>query len=238
MSDGRTQPEALLLVGGLGTRLQPVVSDRPKPMAEVHQRPFVTFLLDQLIAADVRHAVLCTGHLGDRVREILGSHYRGLALTYSTETIPLGTAGALRLAVQHTASSHVLAMNGDSFFGIPLEALLAFQLERPSQPALAARKVADTSRFGHLTLSEDHTVQAFHEKRAGAGSGWINAGIYVMPRAAILAFPEGPLSLERDIFPTWTGMLRAYPGQGPFLDIGTPESYAAADGFFASKGVS
>src|SRR5690349_11866919 len=106
---------ALILAGGLGTRLRSVVADVPKVLAPVHGRPFLACLLDQLADAGLTHAVLCTGYRADLVAAAFGTKYRNLTLDYSEETEPLGTGGALRLAIDRARSQTVLAMNGDSF---------------------------------------------------------------------------------------------------------------------------
>ena len=106
---------AAILVGGFGTRLRPVVADRPKVLAEVRGRPFLAYLLDQAAAAGLKSVVLCTGYMGDRVQAVFGDTYGELHLTYSQEVVPLGTAGALHLALPLFASAPVLIMNGDSF---------------------------------------------------------------------------------------------------------------------------
>ena len=223
---------ALLLAGGFGTRLSPVVRDRAKPMAEVLGRPFIHFLLDLLDGAGVGHAVLCTGHLGDGVRRILGDSYKGLELEYSREAEPLGTGGALRLALPFLRSEDALVLNADSYFGLDLEAFWRAAEPRPGA-VLALTPVADTSRYGRVELDGEGRIVSFHEKAPGAGL--VNAGIYRIP--AVLRAPrEGAFSLVRDAFPSWIGHLWGHVADGPFLDIGTPESYRRAEAFFSGRG--
>src|SRR3989338_6029269 len=104
-----------ILAGGLGTRLRSVIADRPKVLAEVRGRPFLTYIFDQLIAASIKYAVLCTGYLGEKVCDRFGDSYGSLRLAYSQEPSPRGTAGALRLALPLFKSDSVLVMNGDSY---------------------------------------------------------------------------------------------------------------------------
>ena len=219
---------ALILAGGLGTRLRSVVADRAKPMAEVAGKPFLCYVLDLLDRAGVRHAVLCTGHRGGGVQGGLGPRYRGLELEYSQEDEPLGTGGALRLALPRLRSEDAVVLNGDSFFGLDLEAFWTAASARPGA-VLAVTEVPDTSRYGRVELDEDGRVVAFHEKSPGTGT--VNAGIYRLP-AAFLAPMSGTFSLERDAFPAWIGRLWGQVAEGPFLDIGTPESYGRAEAFF------
>lgn len=228
---------ALILAGGLGTRLRSVVSQRQKVLAETHGRPFLSRLLDQLTAVGVPEAVLCTGYMGEQVEATFGSTYHGLRLFYSQETTPLGTGGALRAAVPLTTSDPLLVMNGDSYFQVDLSAFWAYHEAHAAGTTLALARVPDTKRFGRVTVAEDGRVLAFEEKGSRDGPGWINAGIYLLGRERLLAIPlEGAVSLERQCFPAWIGdRLYGYPGEGAFLDIGTPESYAAATQFFSSS---
>lgn len=234
----RTRPvTALVLVGGLGTRLRPVLSDRPKPLAPVGDRPFVCRILDQLAAAGLQEAVLCTGHLGERVRETLGDRHGPLALRYSQEAVPLGTGGALRLAEPLAGGDTVLALNGDSYFGLPLAAYLDWHTGLGLEASLAIRRVEDGSRFGRVETDGGDRVTSFREKAEGLGPGWINAGLYLFSRESLRSLPTGrPVSLEREVLPAWLDRLRAYRADGPFLDIGTPDSLAAAAAFFRGAG--
>jgi NDP-sugar pyrophosphorylase family protein len=227
---------AVVLAGGLGTRLHSVVSDCPKGLAQVGGRPFLTFLLDQLDAAGVRRAVLCTGYLGEQVKETFGDKYRGLHLLYSQEHSPLGTGGALRLAVPVLASDPVLVLNGDSYCEADLAALPDWRREHRAKATLLLTHVPDTQRYGRVTIDEQGAVLAFEEKGTVVGPGWINAGIYVLSHRLLLTIPgTGTVSLEREVFPAWIGHgLFGCPGDGRFLDIGTPESYGAAEEFFTS----
>ncbi|MBM4085930.1 MAG: galactokinase, partial [Planctomycetes bacterium] len=165
---------AALLAGGLGTRLRTVLPHRPKALAQVRGRPFLACLLDQLAAAGVRHAVLCTGHLGEQVQAEVGNAYGPLRLAYSQESAPLGTAGALRLALPLLSSASALVMNGDSFCDVDLNAFWRWHRERGAKASLVLAKVADTSRYGRVNVSADGAVLRFHEKGRESGPGWIN----------------------------------------------------------------
>lgn len=226
---------AVILAGGVGSRLQSVVSDRPKGLAEVAGRPFLSFLLDQLVAAGARRVVLSTGHLAEQVEAAFGPTWRGMQVGYSREATPLGTGGGLRLTVAHATTSTLLVMNGDSFCGVDLTAFLRDHAAHGRPPEIVLAHQPDTSRFGRVEQAADGRIVAFHEKRAGSGSGWINAGIYAVDRGLVAALPaDRPVSLEREVFPAWIAHgLRGFPCHGAFLDIGTPESYAEAADFFA-----
>ncbi len=234
MSDGLDNLTAAILAGGLGTRLRAAVADRQKVVASVAGRPFLMRLLDQLADAGVRRVVICTGYKAGQVAELAGSEYRGMSLRYSPEPGPLGTAGALRLALPLLESDPVLAMNGDSFCETDLRAFWRTHRERKAVGSMVIREVADTSQSGRVSYDANGAVTSFVEKGASAGSGWINAGIYLLGRTILENIPaDRPVSLERETFPAWIGRgLYAFPTAGKFLDIGTPESYAAAQKLF------
>ncbi len=226
-----------VLAGGLGTRLRSVVSARPKVLARVLGRPFLTYLLDQLAAGGARKVVLCTGYLADRVEEILGSRYKTLRLVYSKEEEPLGTGGAIRHALEHFPSDLLLVMNGDSFVDADLIAYLHWFLEMERDASLLLVKVPDTSRFGRVTTGEDGLILGFEEKGTYFGPGWINAGVYLLKKKLLESIPTGKsFSLERELFPRLVEkLLYGYQSRGEFIDIGTPESYAQAENFFSKK---
>lgn len=225
-----------ILAGGLGTRLRSVVSDRPKVLATVHGRPFLAYLLDQVAAAGFTEAVLCTGYRGADLEACLGSCHEGLQLRYSREPQPLGTAGALRHALPLIPAADWLVLNGDSHCDADLRAFGRFHEQHGARVSVVLTHVADAGRYGQVEHLRTGEITAFREKVSGAGPGWINAGIYRLPRRLLAQLPEGrALSLERDCFPAWVGRgLFGYPSEGRFLDIGTPESYRRAEAFFAA----
>ena len=226
---------AAILAGGLGTRLRASVADRPKVLASVRGRPFLSFLLDQLTAAGLRRIVLCTGYMGDLVRAEYGETYADAELVYSREDVPLGTGGALRLALPLLGTGDVLVLNGDSYCDADLADFRRWQQERSAESALVLTRVADTSRYGRVEVEPDGMLKSFREKGGAAGAGWINAGIYLLGQDLFRSIPVGrAVSLEKDVLPGRIGAaLYGYRTDGRFLDIGTPRSYTAAEKFFA-----
>lgn len=226
---------AVILAGGVGSRLRSVVSDRPKGLAEIHGRPFLAYLLDQLADAGAHRVVFSTGHLADQVEAAFGTSWRGLEVSYARETTPLGTGGGLRLAIAHVATPTLLVMNGDSFCAVDLTAFVRDYVAHGRAPAIVVAHQADTARFGRVECDANGRITAFVEKSRAGGPGWINAGIYALDRGLVEGLPANrPLSLEREVFPEWIARgLRGFPCTGAFLDIGTPESYAAAENFFS-----
>jgi D-glycero-alpha-D-manno-heptose 1-phosphate guanylyltransferase len=228
---------AAILSGGLGTRLRSVVDDRPKVLAEVQGRPFLSFLLDQLVAAGLRTVVLCTGYLGKQIQTKFGASYGSLNLVYSQEPSPLGTAGALRLALPLLKSDSVLAMNGDSFCDTALNDFWDLYDERRVAAALLLTHVADTKHYGRVYVDAAGRVLKFDEKDGSGGPGWINAGIYLLKHRLLETIPaNSAVSLEREMFPAWIEQgLYGCQGNGRFIDIGVPEAYAAAEHFFSGS---
>lgn len=228
---------AAILAGGLGSRLRSVVADRPKVLAEIRGRPFLAYLLDQLAGAGVRYVVLCTGYLAEQVQAVFGDSYGSLRLVYSQESSPLGTAGALRLALPLFQSDSVLIMNGDSFCEADLRAFWAWHCARGADATLLLIEIPDTKRYGRVHVDENGLVLRFDEKGHNGEPGWINAGIYLLNHHLLLTIPaSGAVSLEREVLPAWIGRgLYGYRSEGGFLDIGTPEAYNTAEQFFASE---
>jgi len=231
-------PDALILAGGLGTRLQTALPDVPKVLAPVGGRPFLTRLLDQLKQAGTKRVVISTGFRADQVRKEIGDEHDGLSLVYSQEPSPLGTAGALRYALSAIAPGVILVMNGDSFVNADLGAYVEWHRMRSREASLLAVEVEDCSRYGTVAVDENENVISFSEKQNVRQAGWINAGVYLMPRAWISEMPAStPLSLEREILPRWAARgLGAYRTNVEFIVIGSPRSWEGAVQFFETLG--
>lgn len=226
---------AAILVGGQGTRLQSVLSDRPKVLAEISGKPFLAYLFDQLLNFGIRKVVLCSGYMADKIDTCFGDSYGLLSIQYSKEDQPLGTGGGLRLALPRIISDTILVMNGDSYADANLVAYMEWFFEEERPASLLLIKMDNTSRYGTVIMNTNKTVAAFKEKCDNTKSGWINAGIYLMKRSLVSSIPvEKFYSLERDFFPSLTGgRLYGYCDEGRFIDIGTPDTYAMAERFFA-----
>jgi len=222
---------AVLLVGGMGTRLQPVLPATPKPLAPVGDAPFLQLLVRQLRSQGIRRLVMCTGHLADQVeKEFSDGHKWGVAIAYSKESRPLGTAGAVKFAERYlTQASDFLVMNGDSFLELDFRELIRFHSEHDGLISMAVRRVPNATRYGTVQLGTHHRVVGFCEKMQASVPGIINGGVYVFKRAILQHIPDGPASLEKDIFPQLLNHgVYALEQHGMFIDIGTPEDYARA----------
>ena len=199
-------------------------------MADVKGRPFITLVFDQLLRFDVSRAVLCLGHLGESVPPVLGNRYGDLALDYSFEAAPLGTGGALRHAQAFVPDAEFFALNGDSLCDVDFHSLEAAHAAGGGDMTLVALHRDDRSRSGALAVDTSGRVTQFESRPSTPTPGLINAGIYVMRRSVLDLIPQDRASsLEDEIMPQLVtrGTLHAWPIDGNFIDIGTPESYLA-----------
>ena len=227
--------EAILLCGGLGTRLRSVVSDRPKPMADIAGKPFLHYLVKMLSESGVKHLIFALGYMGEQIEAYFksGEDY-GLSISYSYEDSPLGTGGAIRNALSHVSEENVLVLNADTYFHTDYESLLREQLKNKAAMTIAGRKIEDISRYGAILKDESGRILRWNEKMSpdqaeASCPGEINGGIYVMQKSLIEKIPEGKQSLENDCIPAWLEdgvYLQALPSDGYFMDIGIPEDYA------------
>jgi D-glycero-alpha-D-manno-heptose 1-phosphate guanylyltransferase len=223
--------KAVLLVGGLGTRLRSIVPSTPKPLASVGDKSFLELLVRQLHYQRIRRLVMCTGYLGDQIKKEFGDgQSRDVTIEYSRELCPQGTAGAVKLAESHLQDvSEFLVMNGDSFLEIDFHRLIRFHREHGGLVSMAVLQVSNAARFGTVQMDADGRVIGFLEKTGQETSGIVNAGVYVFDRTVLEHIPEGPTSLERDVFPRVLHRgVYALEQHGMFIDIGTPEDYARA----------
>jgi NDP-sugar pyrophosphorylase family protein len=226
--------QALILAGGLGTRLRPVLSDKPKPMATVGGKPFIEYQIAWLKKHEVRDLVLCVGYRHEQIRDYFAGGERwGITIRYSVEEELLGTAGALKLAQKYVTGPFVV-LNGDSFFDIDLSKLVQFhqqmKAERGGVGTLALADMEDARDYGAVTLSAKNEILRFEEKSAIAGvTKTINAGIYILEPEILDLIPAAQkVSLERETFPSVLQQghkLFGYRSSGYFIDIGTPRAY-------------
>lgn len=230
--------EALVLAGGLGTRLRQVVSDRQKVMAPVRDGlPFLAYILHNLNAAGVNRVILALGYFAEGIMEQIAPFTPdGMVLVPSIETEPMGTGGAIRHALPLFESDLMLIANGDSIVDAPLRDLSFFHQEMDAKMSMLLCEVPDVSRYGTVELNQQMQIIAFNEKQENVNkcSGIINAGVYLMSRKLIEDFPDAPHSLETEVFPKLCGRgLYGLVTQSPFIDIGIPEDYNKAAEFLS-----
>ncbi len=220
---------ALILAGGMGTRLRTVVSDRPKPMALVNGVPFIQILIDSLAEKGIREFVLLVGYMADFIEEYFTARRsNNFRVRFSHEQTPLGTGGAVKRA-ENLASDPSLLINGDTFFDGDINRLIQLHQEKAAEVTLSLLPVADVSRYGSVTVTKDGLIKGFREKHEGiVGPGLINAGFSLISKRFISELPgDRAFSMEREIFPKLadTGQMFGLVSKRSFFDIGTPESY-------------
>jgi NDP-sugar pyrophosphorylase family protein len=222
---------AVLLVGGQGTRLRRVISSTPKPLAPVGGESFLALLVRQLRSQGIARLVMCTGYMSEQIEKEFGDGQQwDIKVEYSRESKPLGTAGALKQAESLLRDSKAfVVMNGDSFLELDFRELLRFHCERNGIASLAVVRVPDAARYGTVFAEDTGRIARFVEKTGVNVAGLINAGVYVFDQDIFKHIPDGPASLENDVFPKILSCgAYAFEVQGMFVDIGTPEDYARA----------
>jgi mannose-1-phosphate guanylyltransferase len=224
--------DAVVLVGGEGTRLRPLTLERPKPVLPLLGRPLLAYVLERLADAGVTRVIFGCGYLPDPIQACFGERELGLALEYVVEPRPMGTAGGIRHAARGRVSGTFLALNGDVLADARLADLVALHRDRAAMATIALAPVADPSRYGLVRTDADGRVLGFLEKPEPEeiDTNLINAGAYVLEPAVLDLIDEGrPVSIERETFPSLVGDgLFALPQSGYWSDVGTPESYIAA----------
>ena len=225
--------EAIILAGGFGTRLRQVVADVPKPMAPVAGRPFLEIVLSSLSKKGFSRVVLSLGFMAQKISDHFGTRFAGLDIAYVVEDTPLGTGGAIRLALDACTQDHIFVFNGDTYLDLEVQ-LLKLRWQAKRYPIVVGRQVPDTSRYGRLIVVSG-CLTSFAEKGA-TGLGLINAGCYVLAKDALDKFPlNQPFSIETDyLVPEVTNAtVEVFVTEGMFIDIGIPEDYTRAQTLLA-----
>lgn len=218
--------EAIILAGGMGTRLAHLLKDLPKPMALVRGRPFLDYPLSYLRANGIGHTVLSVGYLGGKIRKYYGDNYLGMKLSYASEEQPLGTGGGLKNAMGLCSEERVVVLNGDSFFNCRLDSLYEMAEAKDADIVIALKRLFNFSRYGTVEVDDSGAILDFVEKQP-LEEGLINTGIYLLRRNLLLQFPEDIFSFEREMLEQPDSRGRAYALEMPgyFIDIGVPEDY-------------
>jgi len=222
---------AVILCGGLGTRLQQVLGDRPKAMAPIRGHPFLEWLLVALQSEGFGRVVLATGYRSEAIEGYFGDgSFLGLTITYSRDPEPMGTGGALRRGLGLVDERRLLVLNGDSLCRFSIAELTSYHSLHGADATLLVTRAPDPGRFGQVMVAADGRVTSFDEKQPG-NAGLVSAGIYLFERSVVEEIPaHQKVSLEREVLPRLSsGRLFALEAPGPLVDIGTPESLADAD---------
>lgn len=230
--------EAIILAGGLGTRLREAVPDLPKPMAPIHNRPFLEHQMDYWIGQGVTRFVLSVGYKHEVIEAHFGDSYRGCPIRYAREIQPLGTGGGLLLGLAHVQGSVALVLNGDTFFEVNLQNMLQQHERCQADVTIALRQVAKNDRYGEVALDDQSRVTAFGAAAQGK-AGIINGGVYLLRPDVLLGLGVAPgesAALEQELFLRLIQQknnIRGFISDAKFIDIGVPEDYGRAAEFLA-----
>jgi D-glycero-alpha-D-manno-heptose 1-phosphate guanylyltransferase len=226
---GAEQLQAIVLAGGYGNRLRPLVADVPKTMAPVGGRPFLSYVFDDLAEHGFHVVVVAVSWLHEAIISAFGDQYRGVQLRYSIEPEPLGTGGAVRQAFSYISDDLAFVLNGDTLQRLPYASMLHLAERERSDVVVAVRAVADAARYGTVEL-QGTRITKFAEKGA-SGPGLINAGAYLV-RRSVVEHPDlgRAFSFEHDVLlpGVHSGVLTACKIEGNFIDIGIPKDYVRA----------
>lgn len=223
--------EAIILAGGMGTRLKEVISDSPKSMAPVNGRPFLEYVLDYLDRWGLRRVILSVGYQSDLIIRHFGNHYKSMEIEYAIEEEPLGTGGAILNALRHVQGFSTFIFNGDTYFDVNLQRLDDFRRIKEADLCIAIRFEIEPARFGILEFDNNNRITGFVEKPVGLDEGYINGGAYIVRKDYLLRFglPE-KFSFEKDFLQKYYTTEEFYGMRcfSYFRDIGVPEDYQKA----------
>ncbi len=222
--------EAIILAGGMGTRLRSVITEIPKPMAPVADRPFLAIILDNLNDQGIKHVILAVGYKYEVIQSYFGNRYKNISLDYAIEEEPLGTGGAVGLALNQLDGNDFLMMNGDTLFDVNLDDLSVFDSKKNADLSMALKPIENQDRYGLVRIDEFAQVIEFAEKQH-IDKGLINGGVYATSKDFInsLNLPQ-KYSWEKDVLETQSldSKIFGFLSDSYFIDIGIPEDYARA----------
>jgi D-glycero-alpha-D-manno-heptose 1-phosphate guanylyltransferase len=223
--------EAIVLAGGEGKRLRSVVRDVPKPMADVAGRPFLSWLMSRLRQQRASRVILSVGYKAEVIQDYFGEQFQGVQIAYSVETEPLGTGGAIKLALELAVQRHVIVMNGDTYADLDLAAFVTKFESSETDLAIAATHLKDIGRYGAIVIDERSDRLLKFEEKQRSSAGYINAGVYCLrPNIFMKYIVPDKFSFERDFLPRRLEELNpiVFKETRAFIDIGIPEDYALA----------
>ncbi len=239
-----TVDTAIVLAGGLGTRLRSAVPDLPKPLAPIGGRPFLDYLLDYWQGQGIRRFILSVGYRAEMIRAHFGDSYRGCRIDYAEEQTPLGTGGGLLLATAMAEGSNpLLAMNGDTFFAVELDRLVDFHAGHRADWTFCTFRTSENGRYLGMDIAPDGEVRAFRTER-NTGERLANGGVYLFSPAMLSSTgctPGDRISLEEELFPVLLATGCRFFGTecaGSFIDIGIPQDYGRAAAMDSLKNLS
>lgn len=218
--------DAIILAGGFGTRLRSIVSDVPKPMAPVANKPFLSYLLEYLSKYQINSVVLCTGYKHNVIESYFSTSFKNIDIKYSIEDEPLGTGGAIKRAFQLIESDNALILNGDTLFNVDLSEFIHHHLTSNADITIALKHLTGYDRYGSVIMSGNKVVD-FEEKKY-KDDGYINGGVYIVNKGILDGFDlPKTFSFEKEILESRLNELNinGYKSASYFIDIGIPEDY-------------
>lgn len=222
--------EAIILAGGLGTRLRDAVPGLPKCMAPVNGKPFINYIIQYLQSQKIKRFIFSVGFLHEMISSHVENEFPGLDSTFVIEEKPLGTGGAIHLSAQETQTENVLILNGDTFFKVNVAALFSLHEEKNAACTIALKPMQNFERYGVVEINEEKKVLRFKEKKK-YNEGLINGGIYVLNVFSFIkhSWPE-TFSFEKDYLENSPEKKKLYGDlqDAYFIDIGIPEDYERA----------
>jgi len=227
--------DAMILCGGMATRLRNVVSDRPKILADINGVPFIELMLGYLQEQGVSRVILCTGYEHEQIEQWIEYQYGGkLDITFSREEFSLGTGGAVKNAEDHISGERFLVLNGDTFLELNYSHFLSFFIDRKLDMLIALAKATEASQYGTIQIDGKGKIETFEEKIANSSKhSYINAGVYLFSTEVLEHFVKNcKVSLEYEVIPLllehFMETSYGFESKGVFIDIGTPERYQSA----------
>ena len=219
--------KTIILVGGMGTRLQSVVKDVPKPMADINGKPFLEYLMDNMLQHGATEFILCVGYLREVIMEYFGNTFKGVPVKYSIEEELLGTGGAIKQAFDLFDLDNAVIINGDTF--VKMDYAKFYQTMQNEKLGLSLKYVENASRYGLVKTEDDRAVE-FTEKKDTDEAGFINDGIYYVEKTLFDRELPQKFSFEKDILEKVITTMKPkfFKADDYFIDIGLPESYSQA----------
>lgn len=222
--------ECIILAGGLGTRLQSVVNDVPKVLADVNGKPFLHYIIEKVSVQKISHLILSVGYKRELIQAFCRQYHPDLKISYAIEEEPLGTGGGIALALQKAQSDNILIINGDTFFHINYDQLYDLHQSHQSSFSIALKPMKNFDRYGSVITDEKNRIKGFKEKQYQQ-QGTINAGVYLLKIKDFLKMDfRQKFSFEKDFMEMYFKDFDMYgfSFDNYFIDIGIPEDYYKA----------
>ena len=221
--------QAIILAGGFGTRLQKVVSDLPKPMADINGKPFLEYLFNYLEKYKIKKVILSVGYKHEKIIEYFGDNFKNIKIKYAVENQPLGTGGAIKFTLDKINDNNFFLINGDTFFDVNLNQLSNFHSDKKADISLSLKPLSDFDRYGAVEIDNNNRIKKFNEKKYQK-HGLINGGVYAINKNIFNKTEKTKFSFEKDIMEKHLTKLKmfGFVSDTYFIDIGIPDDYKKA----------